>query len=198
MAKRNGKDERYADIDRNRRAFYEYEILERLEAGLVLQGTEVKGLRARGASIRDAYAQFRGGEAWLVGLHIADWDQPGLLPTDPRRSRSCSSTGARSSRGLEGRRARPHRGAAPPLLQGRSSEGGARPRPGQGGSQRRAIAERDARREMDRAVKAVRRAWNHPSKRLCTWRLQIIARRRPHLLPIQISELPASWPRGIS
>jgi SsrA-binding protein len=158
VAKRNGKDERYADIDRNRRAFYEYEILERLEAGLVLQGTEVKGLRARGASIRDAYAQFRDGEAWLIGLHIADWDQPGLLPTDPRRSRKLllhrreieQWASKVAERGLtvvplrlyfKDGRAKVELG----LARGKATH-----------DKRRAIAERDARREMDRAVKAVR------------------------------------------
>jgi SsrA-binding protein len=158
VAKRNGKDERYADIDRNRRAFYEYEILERLEAGLVLQGTEVKGLRARGASIRDAYAQFREGEAWLVGLHIADWDQPGLLPTDPRRSRKLLL----HRREIEQWASKvAERGLTVVPLRLYFKDGRAKVELGLARGKavhdkRRAIAERDARREMDRAVKAVR------------------------------------------
>lgn len=54
----------------NRRARYDYEITEKVEAGLVLQGTEVKALRTGGASIRDAYAEPRDGEIWLVNAHI--------------------------------------------------------------------------------------------------------------------------------
>lgn len=60
------------DVAQNRKAFHEYEIVDRYEAGLVLMGSEVKGLRERGASIRDAYAQVRQGEMYLVGLHIPE------------------------------------------------------------------------------------------------------------------------------
>src|SRR5207253_10393792 len=53
MAKKKDGGERFRDIAQNRKAFHDYEILERVEAGLVLQGSEVKGLRDRGANIRE-------------------------------------------------------------------------------------------------------------------------------------------------
>ena len=86
--KKGGRaDERFRDVARNRRALHEYEILDRLEAGIVLQGTEVKGLRERGATITDAYVQIRGGEAWLINAHISEYDNAGGGGHDPRRTR---------------------------------------------------------------------------------------------------------------
>jgi len=57
----------------NRRARHDYELGEKYEAGLVLQGSEVKSLRAGGASLREAYAEPKDGELWLVNAHIAPW-----------------------------------------------------------------------------------------------------------------------------
>lgn len=58
----------------NKRAFHEYHIEERLEAGIVLVGTEVKSLRAGKANLVDAFVLVRNGEAWLHNLHIAPYD----------------------------------------------------------------------------------------------------------------------------
>ena len=86
--KRGGRaGERFRDVARNRRALHEYEILDRLEAGIVLQGTEVKGLRERGATITDAYVQIRDGEAWLINAHISEYDNAGYGGHDPRQTR---------------------------------------------------------------------------------------------------------------
>ena len=71
----------------NRRARHEYHLLERFEAGLVLSGTEVKSLREGRAQVRQAYAEIRGHEAWLVGLHIAPYDQGTTKSHDPDRDR---------------------------------------------------------------------------------------------------------------
>ncbi len=60
-------------IATNRRAWHDYEILETYEAGLVLKGTEVKSLRERQVTFKDAYATISNGEAWLVGCHIAPY-----------------------------------------------------------------------------------------------------------------------------
>jgi len=57
-------------IASNRKARHEYHILERLETGIALTGTEVKSLRAGKVALREAYAQERGGELWLVGATI--------------------------------------------------------------------------------------------------------------------------------
>ncbi len=74
-------------IATNRRARHEYEILDTVEAGLVLLGPEVKSLRAGRANLSDAYATFRGGEAFLVNLHISPYTQAGRENPDPRRER---------------------------------------------------------------------------------------------------------------
>lgn len=71
----------------NRRARHEFDILETVDAGLVLQGTEVKSLRRGGGSLNEAYARIRGGEAWLVGMHIAPYEQGRVDPHDPLRPR---------------------------------------------------------------------------------------------------------------
>jgi SsrA-binding protein len=74
-------------IAENRRARHEYHLLERLEAGLVLTGSEVKSLREGRADLKRAYADLREGEAWLVGAHISGYDQAGYANHDPDRDR---------------------------------------------------------------------------------------------------------------
>ncbi len=71
----------------NRRARYEYHVLESLEAGLVLSGTEVKAIRAGGASLTEAYARFRDGEAWLLGMHVPPYRQGSFSNGEPTRPR---------------------------------------------------------------------------------------------------------------
>ena len=74
-------------IARNRRARFEYEILDTVEAGLVLRGPEVKSLRAGKANLSDSYATVRRGEAWLLNAHISPYEQAGRDNLDPRRER---------------------------------------------------------------------------------------------------------------
>jgi SsrA-binding protein len=74
-------------VCRNRRARYQYEILETVEAGLVLTGSEVKSLRAGRAHLTDAYARIRRGEAHLVGVHIEPYPQAGRFNHEPTRER---------------------------------------------------------------------------------------------------------------
>jgi SsrA-binding protein len=71
----------------NRRARHEYEILESLEAGLVLTGTEIKSIRAGGASLNEAYARVRDGEAWLMGMHIAGYKEGSFSNVEANRPR---------------------------------------------------------------------------------------------------------------
>lgn len=71
----------------NRRARHEYHILESLEAGLVLTGTEIKSIRAGGVSLTEAYARFREGEAWLLGMHVPPYKQGSFSNVDPNRPR---------------------------------------------------------------------------------------------------------------
>jgi SsrA-binding protein len=74
-------------IAENRRARHDYHFLERVEAGLVLTGSEVKSLRQGRATLQRAYADSRDGELWLVGLHIAPYEQASIEPHDPDRDR---------------------------------------------------------------------------------------------------------------
>lgn len=74
-------------VAQNRAAGYNYHLLDKFEAGLVLRGTEVKTLREGKASIRDAYATIRGGEAWLVNCHIPEYQPGGLRNHEPLRDR---------------------------------------------------------------------------------------------------------------
>jgi SsrA-binding protein len=71
----------------NRKARHEYQLLERYEAGIVLTGTEVKSLRDGGASLQQAYADVRDGEAWLIGAHIAEYGQGNIANHEPDRDR---------------------------------------------------------------------------------------------------------------
>ena len=71
----------------NRRARFDYEILDTLEVGIELRGPEVKSLRAGKASLNEAYAVVRGGEAFLVNAHINPYEQAGRENPDPRRER---------------------------------------------------------------------------------------------------------------
>jgi SsrA-binding protein len=71
----------------NRKARFEYEVLETVEAGIALLGPEVKSLRAGNASLADAYAVVRRGEVFLVGAHVSPYAQASRENPDPRRER---------------------------------------------------------------------------------------------------------------
>jgi len=83
MARQHGRQV----IAQNRKARYNYEILDTYEAGLVLTGTEVKSLRAGRASLTEGYAEVRDGEVWLRNVHIPEYDQGSWTNHEPRRSR---------------------------------------------------------------------------------------------------------------
>ena len=74
-------------IARNRRAFHNYEVLERFEAGIELTGTEVRSLRENGCQLTDCYVLIRKGEAWLHNVHIAPYAQGNLANVDSDRTR---------------------------------------------------------------------------------------------------------------
>ena len=81
------KEARERDITVNRRAFHDYFIDERFEAGLVLTGSEVKSLRDHRAHLKDAYARFFGDELFLVGAHINPYAPASQFGHDPIRTR---------------------------------------------------------------------------------------------------------------
>ena len=74
-------------ITSNRQAFFNYEVLDRYEAGLVLTGTEIKSVRAGRVDLRDAYARAMEGELWLLNSHIAQYDPASIFNHDPKRPR---------------------------------------------------------------------------------------------------------------
>jgi len=71
----------------NRRARFEYFLLEHYEAGLVLQGSEIKSIRAGQMSLAEAYVRLDGHEAWLIDAHIAPYEQASINNHEPRRPR---------------------------------------------------------------------------------------------------------------
>ncbi len=96
MAKKGKKPEagkpadqgpRIVTVADNRRARFDYDILERVEAGIALTGTEIKSVRAGRVNLRDAYAVVRDGQAWLMNQHIASWESGGPWNHEPLRTR---------------------------------------------------------------------------------------------------------------
>jgi len=74
-------------VAENRRARFDYAIEEKFEAGLALQGTEVKALRAGEATIAESYAELRDGEVWLINANIPEYSHGNRLNHEPRRPR---------------------------------------------------------------------------------------------------------------
>ena len=142
----------------NRRARHDYHLLERFEAGLVLTGTEVKSLRDGRAHLRNAYADVREGEAWLVGAHISEYEQGNAANHDPDRDRKlllhrreiASLIGKVRERGLT---------VVPTRLyfkDGRAKVELAVARGKEARDKRRDIARREADRQIERALKSRR------------------------------------------
>jgi len=72
---------------RNKKARFNFEILETIEAGLVLEGSEVKSLRDGRGNLDEAFARVRNGEVWLYNMHIGPYEQAGQFSHDTRRTR---------------------------------------------------------------------------------------------------------------
>jgi SsrA-binding protein len=87
MAKAKKRKAAPGDIATNRQASYRYDLLDRLEAGIVLEGTEVKSLRGGQAQIKDGYADIREGELWLHNVHIPPYGPAARDNHEPERPR---------------------------------------------------------------------------------------------------------------
>jgi SsrA-binding protein len=87
MAKGNKRKVAPGDVASNRAASHRYEFLDKLEAGMVLQGTEVKALRESGAQLKDGFAIIRDGEVWLHNVHIPPYGPASRDNHDPERTR---------------------------------------------------------------------------------------------------------------
>lgn len=147
-------------VARNRKAYHDYHIEDRYEAGLVLQGTEIKSIRNGRVNLRDGYVRPRGGELWLLDVHIGPYEPAGrYLGHDPRRPRKLllhryqidrlTSEVDRTGYTIIPLRMYLKNGLAKveiALATGKAKH-----------DKRRAIAERDAQREIDRALRDRRR-----------------------------------------
>lgn len=87
MAEPTAEKPERESIAKNRRARHDYEIIETWEAGLMLQGTEVKALREGKANLSDAYGVVKDGELWLINMHISPYERGGYVNHDATRSR---------------------------------------------------------------------------------------------------------------
>jgi SsrA-binding protein len=154
MAKRKKRKAAPGDVATNRQASFRYHLLERLEAGIVLQGSEVKSLREGAVQLKDAYAEVRDGEVWLRNMHIAPYKPAAGENHDPDRPRKLllhrreieRLVGKTAERGLtlvptrvyfSGPRAKVELA----LARGKEMH-----------DKRRAIKERETRREIERAL----------------------------------------------
>jgi SsrA-binding protein len=142
-------------IAENRRARFDYELLERLEAGLVLSGTEVKAARDGKVHLAGSYAEVRDGEAWLVGATIDEHEQGARVSHEPGRDRKLllhrgeidSLYGKVRERGLTLVPTRMY------FKDGRAKIELALARGKERFDKRRAIADREAKRQVERALK---------------------------------------------
>jgi SsrA-binding protein len=145
-------------ITENRRARHDYHLLERVEAGIQLTGTEVKSLRAGGVQLGQAYAEIRDGEAWLVGASISEYAQGNLQNHRPERDRKLLLH-RREIDSLEGKVREKGLTLVPTRLyfkDGRVKIELAVARGKERIDKRRDLAERDARRQIERALKSRR------------------------------------------
>ena len=74
-------------VAQNKKARHDYSIVDTIEAGIVLTGTEIKSVRAARIQLKDGYAQIKNGEAWLLNVHIAPFEQGNIWNQDPDRIR---------------------------------------------------------------------------------------------------------------
>lgn len=74
-------------LAQNKKARHDYTIVDTIEAGIVLTGTEIKSVRAARIQLKDGFAQIKNGEAWLVNVHIAPFEQGNIWNQDPERTR---------------------------------------------------------------------------------------------------------------
>jgi SsrA-binding protein len=154
MAKRKKRKAAPGDVATNRQAGFRYHLLEKFEAGMVLQGSEVKAMREGSVQLKDAYAEVRDGEVWLRNMHIAPYKPAARENHDPDRPRKLllhrreieRLIGKTAERGLtlvptrvyfSGPRAKVELA----LARGKEMH-----------DKRRSIKERETRREIDRAM----------------------------------------------
>ncbi|HEY8798588.1 MAG TPA: SsrA-binding protein SmpB [Candidatus Dormibacteraeota bacterium] len=150
------KDDKERDVAVNRRAYHDYFIDDKLEAGIMLTGTEVKSVRNGRTNLRDGFVRIDGNEAWLENVHISPYEQANLMNHEPMRPRKLllhrkeisSLIGKVRQKGytlipLRVYFSRNHAKVEVGLARGKKQY-----------DKREAIAERDAKREIARAMRS--------------------------------------------
>jgi SsrA-binding protein len=143
------------DVASNRQASFRYHLLEKWEAGLVLQGTEVKALREGKAQIKDGYASVRNGEVWLHNVHIPPYGPASRENHEPERDRKVLMHRREIER-LVGKTREKGLTLVPTRLYfkgGRAKVEIALARGKDVGDKRQTIKEREMKREMERALR---------------------------------------------
>jgi len=157
--RREEADANHKLVASNRKARHDYEVLETIEAGIALVGTEVKSLRDGHANLKDSYVELRDGEMLLIGVHISPYAAGNRFNHDPERQRKLLLHKREILR--FGFKAREKSLTMVPLemyfKDGRVKVKLALVRGKRAYDKRHAIAEREGRREVDRALKEARR-----------------------------------------
>ena len=143
----------------NRKARHQYQFHDTFEAGLVLLGSEIKSIRAGRVSLQDGYVSFEGGEAWLVNVHIAPYEQANRQNHEPRRRRKLLLHRREIERLASGVAEKGFTLVPTKLYfrDGRVKVELALARGKELRDKRRDIAARDARRQIERELKSLRR-----------------------------------------
>ena len=158
MAKKSGKRKvSPGDVASNRQASYRFEFLDKLETGMVLQGTEVKALRDGGAQLKDGYVFIRDGELWLHNVHIPPYPPAARDNHEPERDRKLLMHRREIDR-LIGRTREKGLTIVPTRLYFRGPHAKVEIALARGkdvGDKRQALKEREMKREMERAVRRI-------------------------------------------
>ena len=159
MAKAAKKKVAPGDVASNRQARHRFELLDKLECGIVLQGTEVKALRESGATLKDAYAQIRQGELWLYNAHIPPYGPASRENHEPERPRKLLAHRREIER-LAGRQQLQGLTLVPTRIYFKDSRAKIEIALAKGKDRfdkRQSIKERETKRDMDRALREVGR-----------------------------------------
>ena len=139
----------------NRKAHHDYTLEDTLEAGLVLMGSEIKSIRDHRVNLKDGYVEERNGELWLLNVHISPYEQASVFGHDPLRPRKLLLHKKEIARLITRIRERGYTIVPTQLYlkDGRAKVEIAVARGKKQYDKRAAIADRDSRREIDRALK---------------------------------------------
>jgi SsrA-binding protein len=153
MAKKSKKKAEPGDVATNREARFRYELSDKVEAGIVLRGSEVKSMRDGGVQMKDAYASIENGEVWLRNMHVAPYKHAGNENHEPERARKLLLHRGEIDK-IVGKLAEKGYSLIPTRVYFKDGRAKVELALGRGkdvGDKRQAIKEREMKREMDRA-----------------------------------------------